>query len=87
MVERLKLVLFEDTFLSGKKYLTLRTTGRRNFYASTEEWDCCQCAYQQCSHYDDVLYISKVSREYYKATWPSLPLGLVHSVTDFGDVA
>ena len=67
MVGWLKEVLFEDTFLSRKKYLTLRMMGRHNFYASIEEWDCCQCEYQQCSHYDDVLYISKVSREYYKA--------------------
>ena len=73
-VERLKEVLFEDMFLSRKKYLTLQTIGRRNFYASIEEWDCCECDYQQFSHYDDILYISKVSREYYKATCPSCAL-------------
>ena len=72
--KRLKEVPFEDTFLSGKKYLTLRTMERHNFYANIEEWDCCQCEYRQCSHYDDVLYISKVSREYYKATCPSCAL-------------
>ena len=49
--------------------------GRHNFYANTEERDCCQCEHQQCSHYDDdVLYISKVSREYYRATCPSCAL-------------
>ena len=68
MVERLKEVLFKDTLLSRKKYLTLRKISRHNFYASIEEWDCCQCEYQQCSHYDDVLYNSKASRKYYKAT-------------------
>ena len=40
MVEQLKEVLFKDMFLSRKKYLTLRTMGRHNFYASIEEWDC-----------------------------------------------
>ena len=74
MVERLKELLFEDMFLSRKKSLTLRLMGRHNFYANTEERDCCQCEYQQCSHYDDILYISKVSREYYKATCPSCAL-------------
>ena len=74
MVERLKEVLFEDMFLSRKKYLTLQMMGRCKFYISTEEWDCCQCEYKHCSHYDDVLYISKASGEYYKATCPSCAL-------------
>ena len=68
VVEMLKKVLFKDTFTSRKGYLMLRQIGRCNFAMNKAEWDCCKCEYETCHHYDDVLYISASSHEYYRAT-------------------
>ena len=95
-VEKLKKVLFEDTFLSRRKFLNMKGIGRQSYFLKNEkdcceceykecqhEKDCCKSEYKECQHFDDVLYLSLDSKKYYKMTCPICVFQIGHSCNKF----
>ena len=77
-IEKLKKVLFEDTFLSRQKFLTVKGISTQSYYLKNEK-DCCECEYKECQHFNDVLYLSSDSKKYYKMTCPICVFQICHS--------
>ena len=70
-VEELKKVLFKDCRESRNEFFELRRfNNNEELHREKSDFNCCECRYLKCTHYDDIYYVSNESRQYYKDTCP-----------------
>ena len=70
-MESLKITLFKDCRNSRSEFFAMRHKESRN---KPIMYSCCECHYAECHHYDNMSYIAKESKQYYKDTCPSCVL-------------
>ena len=70
-MELLKITLFKDCRNSRSEFFEIRCKESHN---EPIMYSCCECRYSECHHYDNMSYIAKESKQYYKDMCPSCVL-------------